>query len=126
MIPSPFPISSLFSFSVLYVFSRVILVCGGDTSVTIAAMMTLMVVLCVGMRIDAAVVVMYCGGVVVDRAVVTTLAGSGTFSFADGSGSNAGFGGPGGVAVDASGNVFVGDISNRRIRKATAFVGMVM
>ncbi len=61
-----------------------------------------------------------CCGVVVDRAVVTTLAGSGAASFADGSGTNARFHYPYGVAVDASGNVFVGDHANHCIRKVTA------
>ncbi len=57
------------------------------------------------------------------RAVVSTLAGgvSGTSaSFVDASGINAGFSYPIGVAVDASGNVFVGDEWNHRIRKVTA------
>jgi hypothetical protein len=56
-------------------------------------------------------------------AVVTTLAGgvSGTSSaFVDASGSNAGFAFPSGVAVDASGNVFVADSYNYRVRKVTA------
>ncbi len=61
-----------------------------------------------------------CCGVVVDRAVVTTLAGSGAASFADGFGTNAGFSSPSAVAVDASGNVFVGDLDNHCIRKVTA------
>ena len=56
-------------------------------------------------------------------AVVSTLAGgvSGTTgAYADASGINAGFHNPSGVAVDASGNVFVADNGNARIRKVTA------
>ncbi len=55
--------------------------------------------------------------------VVSTLAGgvSGTNgAYVDASGTNAGFLYPTGVAVDASGNVFVVDQSNHRIRKVTA------
>jgi hypothetical protein len=55
--------------------------------------------------------------------VVSTLAGgvSGTNgAYADASGTNAGFRNPRGVAFDASGNVFVGDSFNQRIRKVTA------
>jgi len=49
--------------------------------------------------------------------VVTTLAGDGTFGYLDGTGTNAQFNYPIGVAVDSSGNVFVADESNHRIRK---------
>ena len=52
--------------------------------------------------------------------VVTTLAGSGTQGFADGTGSAAQFYNPYGVAVDSSGTVYVGDIYNQRIRKITS------
>ncbi len=67
-----------------------------------------------------------------ERSVVSTLAGglkctdgasadgNGAYPFADGNGTSAAFSGPGGVAVDASGNVFVADTNNGRIRKVTA------
>jgi hypothetical protein len=51
--------------------------------------------------------------------VVTTLAGSGSDGFADGTRTAAQFQGPSGVAVDSSGNVYVADSSNFRIRKIT-------
>ncbi len=55
-------------------------------------------------------------------AVVRTLAGglNGTVAaFGDGTGSLAGFNRPHGVAVDASGNMFVADRFNHRVRKVT-------
>ncbi|BDD12615.1 hypothetical protein FUAX_50470 (plasmid) [Fulvitalea axinellae] len=50
---------------------------------------------------------------------VSTLAGIGTPGFQDGSGGTAKFKSPTGVAVDASGNVYVADRTNHRIRKIT-------
>ncbi|MFH6999695.1 hypothetical protein ACHRVZ_17360, partial [Flavobacterium sp. FlaQc-57] len=49
--------------------------------------------------------------------VVTTLAGNGSYGFADGIGATAQFDSPIGVAVDASGNVYVADFGNNKIRK---------
>jgi len=51
---------------------------------------------------------------------VSTLAGSGTVGFAEGTGTAAWFNTPRGVAVDGSGNVYVADSLNHRIRKITA------
>ena len=51
--------------------------------------------------------------------VVSTLAGSGTFSFADGVGTWASFSYPSAVSVDSSGNLFVADTKSERIRRVT-------
>ena len=68
----------------------------------------------------AIMVMVVCTGA---HAVVSTLAGGlgGTYgAYADATGTNAGFYQPTGVAVDASGNVFVADQVNSRIRRVTA------
>ncbi|WP_339605846.1 Ig-like domain-containing protein [uncultured Roseivirga sp.] len=49
--------------------------------------------------------------------VVTTLAGTGASGSADGPGLSASFNYPSGITVDASGNVYVADKSNNKIRK---------
>ena len=53
------------------------------------------------------------------QAQVSTLAGSAAAGFADGTGDAAQFNGPSGMAVDSSGNVYVADYYNHRIRKLT-------
>ena len=52
--------------------------------------------------------------------VVTTIAGNGVSGMVDATGSAARFGEPIGLVVDATGNIFVGDYFNNRIRKITA------
>jgi sugar lactone lactonase YvrE len=51
--------------------------------------------------------------------VVSTLAGSGTQGSANGPGPNASFSNPGGLAVDATGTVYVADQGNNLVRKIT-------
>lgn len=52
--------------------------------------------------------------------VVTTLAGNGSIGPTDGIGTAARFNNPYGVAVDASGNVYVADLQNNKIRKISS------
>jgi sugar lactone lactonase YvrE len=56
--------------------------------------------------------------VAVDGAV-TTVAGSGIIGDSDGTGTVASFNSPAGVALDASGNLYVADTGNNKIRKIT-------
>jgi len=51
--------------------------------------------------------------------VVTTLAGSGSSAFADGTGTGASFRLPDGLAVTSTGDIVVGDTNNNRIRVIT-------
>lgn len=59
-----------------------------------------------------------------ESATVTTVAGRGSPGFTDKSGTNAQFNYPNKIAVDISGNVFVADTGNGKIRKIT-YEGMV-
>ena len=51
---------------------------------------------------------------------VTSLAGSGTSAYKDGSGVSASFNRPYGIAVDSNNNLYVNDQNNNRIRKITS------
>ena len=59
--------------------------------------------------------------ITVSTGIITTIAGTGTAGFSGDGGvaSNAQLNNPVGVAVDGSGNVFIADQSNQRIRKVT-------
>ncbi|HMC93215.1 MAG TPA: hypothetical protein VKO16_00440 [Polyangia bacterium] len=64
--------------------------------------------------------------VVIATGVVTTLAGSpGSPGSTDGTGTAARFNGPGGLATDGAGDLFVGDILNYTIRKVVIATGVV-
>ncbi len=52
-------------------------------------------------------------------AVVTTIAGRDNYGMSDGTGTHVRFRKPIGVILDASGNAFVSDYFNQRIRKVT-------
>ena len=54
---------------------------------------------------------------------VSTLAGSGSYTWADGLGAAASFSNPTGVSVDSNGAVYVADTSNHRIRKVSSSGG---
>lgn len=51
--------------------------------------------------------------------VVSTFAGSGNMGSADGPGTSASFNNPRNITIDASGNLFIADLGNNKIRKIT-------
>jgi sugar lactone lactonase YvrE len=56
----------------------------------------------------------------IKKLTVTTIAGSGTPGYSDGTGTGASFHGPWGIVGDGNGNYYVADAYNNRIRKVTA------
>jgi sugar lactone lactonase YvrE len=58
---------------------------------------------------------------------ITTLAGTGTASFSgdDGPATLATLNSPGGIALDSSGNLYIADLSNGRIRRVDAATGII-
>lgn len=63
--------------------------------------------------------------IVIATGVVTTLAGDGSPGFIDGTGVGSQFNYPHAVATDGSGNLFVADRNNQRIRKIVIATGVV-
>jgi len=63
--------------------------------------------------------------IVISTGVVTTIAGSGSGAFADGIGAAASFNYPTKLTIDTSGNLFVSDSNNHRIRKIVISTGAV-
>ncbi len=59
--------------------------------------------------------------------VISTIAGTGTASYSgdNGQATSAALNGPHGIAIDSSGNVFIGDGSNYRVRKITASTSII-
>ncbi len=66
--------------------------------------------------------------VTVSTGIITTFAGSGStgvYSGDGGAATSAGLNYPCGIAFDTSGNVYIGDTSNNRIRKVTVSTGII-
>jgi trimeric autotransporter adhesin len=65
--------------------------------------------------------------VTMSNGIVSTVAGTGTFGYSGDGGllTSAEFRGPSGVAVDASGNIYIADTNNHRVRMVTISNGIV-
>jgi sugar lactone lactonase YvrE len=65
--------------------------------------------------------------VTISTGIITTIAGTGTQSFSgdNGPATSAAFSIPYGITVDTSGNVYIADRGNHRIRKVTISTGII-
>ena len=63
--------------------------------------------------------------IVISTGVVTTLAGTITAGFADGTGAAASFKNPAGITTDGIGNLYIGDQGNNEVRKVVLSTGVV-
>ena len=63
--------------------------------------------------------------IVISTGVVTTIAGNGVYGYVDGAGISASFKNPYGIGIDRSGNLFIADTDNHRIRKIIISTGVV-
>ncbi len=79
--------------------------------------------MCVLLGVSVSVCILFICFDVVVIAVVISLAGSGNQGFSDGVGTQASFSLPYGVAVDASGTVFLAEYYNNRVRKISGTGG---
>ena len=65
--------------------------------------------------------------ITVSTGIITTIAGTGTGSYSgdNGAATSAALKYPVGIAVDSSGNVYIGDESNSRVRKVMVSTGII-
>ena len=63
----------------------------------------------------------------VSTGIITTIAGTGTAGYSgdNGAATSAKLNNPHGVALDSSGNVYIADIDNNRVRKVTVSTGII-
>lgn len=65
--------------------------------------------------------------VAADTGIIITVAGTGSYGYSgdNGPATSANLAGPAGIAIDASGNLYLADVNNNRIRKVAAGTGII-